>query len=100
MGKLLRNGNEWSCFSGHFERRCLSIENYLFAEAKDVYPISYLADYDGFDGSLGLAPSSALSVLGMPNPFNMMMEQGILDENLFALKLPRGVLWAEGEDGE
>ena len=78
----------------------LSIENYLFAEAKDVYPISYLADYDGFDGSLGLAPSSALSVLGMPNPFNMMMEQGILDENLFALKLPRGVLWAEEEDGE
>ena len=36
----------------------------------------------------------------MPNPFNMMMGQGILDKNLFALKVPRGVLWAEEEDGE
>ncbi|OCL02193.1 hypothetical protein AOQ84DRAFT_424084 [Glonium stellatum] len=36
----------------------------------------------------------------MPDLFNMMVEQGILDKNLFTLKLPRGVLWQEKEGGE
>jgi hypothetical protein len=44
-----------------------------------------------WDGLLGLAPSDEDSHMGLLNPFQNMIKQKLLNENVFSLKLPRGV---------
>lgn len=74
----------------------LEIENQQFINADSMNPRGFFSIYYGFDGALGLAPRINHPVTPdrltlAPSPWSMMVNQSLLDNNLFALELPQGV---------
>jgi len=69
----------------------LEVKDQAFHEA--VYQgsnVIFWAARDGFEAILGLAPNTASSTANITNPFQNMISQGLLDDNIFALALGRG----------
>ena len=74
----------------------MEVENLLFGEATSFWRQEDVSDYKSWDGILGLAPSIRVNNNGpfaniLQNPFHSMVSQGLLDRNVFGLKLSRGV---------
>lgn len=68
-----------------------AIIDQLFANADSVFYVDDFLDNDkGWDGYLGLAGSPNGSAAGITNVFQNMVTSGVLDQNIFALKLSRG----------
>ncbi|KAF2190991.1 hypothetical protein K469DRAFT_655479 [Zopfia rhizophila CBS 207.26] len=76
----------------------LEIRDFVFGEATSVILENIFSGYDGHDGFLDLAPNSEAATLGMPSPFSRMVEDGLLDKNLFAIKVPRGAIFGFDSD--
>lgn len=79
----------------------LEIENQKFINADRIKPLGFLSIYYGFDGVLGLAPRfdhpvTSDSFTQAPSPWSMMVNQSLLDNNLFALELPQGIKHWQG----
>ena len=75
----------------------LEIERQYFVNADSAGPLGFISFYFGYDGVLGLAPrwNHPLSLdwpTHAPSPWSMMVNQSLLDANLFALELPTGVM--------
>ena len=62
------------------------IEDQLFAEATHEPGIAFLAAK--FDGILGMG-FYTISVNGIPTPFDMMVEQGLVEDSKFSFWLNR-----------
>lgn len=62
----------------------LKIKNQLFAEATSEPGLAFA--FGRFDGIMGLGYDT-ISVNGIPPPFYSMIDQGLLDENVFAFYL-------------
>jgi hypothetical protein len=71
-----------------------TVENVLFAEITDVSGLGLAFKLGKFDGILGLAFPS-ISVNGVPVVFEMMIDQGLVDEPVFSFYLT-----SDGSDGE
>lgn len=71
----------------------LKVDGQLFLEADNVRSIGYLNFYHLYDGALGLAPFPIGSIPNkVPSPLQMMVYQGLLDENVFSIRLPQGTV--------
>ena len=79
----------------------LEVEDQFFVNVAHAHPLGFISFYFGYDGVLGLAPrwdhplTSTLPTLA-PSPWSMMVNQSVLDTNLFALELPYGVMDLRG----
>ena len=75
----------------------LEVSDQYFVNVHRANPLGFLSFYFGYDGVLGLAPrfdhplTSTILTLA-PSPWSMMVNQSVLDHNLFALELPSGVM--------
>ncbi|KAF4621960.1 hypothetical protein G7Y89_g14386 [Cudoniella acicularis] len=72
----------------------IDLPHQKFAEASwfikiDYFPFFNRDDYT-WDGILGLAYNNLSSPLNLTNPIQSMKKRGLLDRNIFSLKLPRG----------
>ncbi|MCJ1462832.1 Vacuolar protease A [Pseudocyphellaria aurata] len=71
-----------------FDFNGFQVKNQPFLEAKVVESIGVSwDDMSVIHGIAGLTPSSAGSVLNNPSPFMSMVEQNVLDRNLFSMRL-------------
>src|SRR5947207_366321 len=68
----------------------LEIPKQPFMEAVSANPLGFLYIYWAYDGVLGLAPrwNASIDYSLTPSPWMMMVNQSLLDENLFAIELP------------
>jgi saccharopepsin len=55
------------------------------------YRTDIFSSDEGWDGYLGLAPSKNGSISGIPSIYQSMVSRGLLDRNIFSLKLSRGL---------
>lgn len=105
-----RNGTETlfshSCFTGEgflsqdtLHVAGLEIIDQLFHELPDVQQIWTDPYTQYFDSVLSLTPRSEQSLADTPDPFQIMVTQGLLDNNITSFSLPSsGVGW--GYPGE
>ncbi|KAK3328345.1 aspartic peptidase domain-containing protein [Cercophora scortea] len=63
-----------------------------FINAHSAEPIGWVHLWLGYEGALGLSPkwNTTLHPTQTPSPLAMMVNQGVLDRNLFAIDVPRG----------
>ncbi|KAK3685771.1 aspartic peptidase domain-containing protein [Podospora appendiculata] len=63
-----------------------------FINADSADPIAWIHLWFGYEGALGLSPkwNTTLHPTQTPSPLAMMVSQGLLDRNLFAIDVPRG----------
>lgn len=75
----------------------LEVPNQQFINAHSIEPLGFISFYYAYDGALGLAPRwnntpfpgyPALA----PSPWSSIVNQSLLDANLFALELPSGTM--------
>ncbi len=91
----------WMLISGNISLDTFSFNNFdirsqMFLNAHRVQPVGLSWDnIAAIHGIMGLTPSSAGSGLDIPSPFMTMVSQGILDENVFSLRLrePRELMF-------
>ncbi|MCJ1312467.1 hypothetical protein MMC25_006141 [Agyrium rufum] len=69
----------------------LEVNNQAFINVDEARMQGWLHFYNGFEGVLGLAPrwNSSVDEFRLPSPWLTMVNQSILDRNLFAIDLPR-----------
>lgn len=65
----------------------LEIKSQQFEEATQLHPVPGYWDF-AYDGVLGLAPPKSGSAQNKLQPLSTMISHGLLDKNIFALKLP------------
>lgn len=75
----------------------LEVKGQQFEEATHLHPVPGYWDF-AYDGVLGLAPPKSGSVQNRLQPLSTMVAQGLLDENVFGLRLPSDD--SEPGDGE
>ncbi|KAI6081710.1 aspartic peptidase domain-containing protein [Hypoxylon rubiginosum] len=63
-----------------------------FINIDEAYQTALLALWWDHDGVLGLSPrwNTSANYSSTPSPWSVMVDQGVLDHNLFALDIPRG----------
>ena len=68
----------------------LEIEEQVFINAETARTLGFIDLYFNYDGVLGLAPrwNSSLDTTTLPSPWLTMVNQSLLDANLFAIDLP------------
>ena len=85
----------------------LDIQDQYFIHVDRANPLGFISFYFAYDGVIGLAPrfdrpldSTATTV--SPSPWSMMVNQSVLDANIFTLELPHGPMYAQnpGRRGE
>ena len=75
----------------------LEVHDQYFINVDRANPLGFLSFYYGYDGVLGLAPRFDHPIpltterTLAPSPWSMMVNQSVLDANMFALELPAGV---------
>ncbi len=73
----------------------LELEDQPFINVDSANPLGFISLYFGYDGVLGLAPRfnhlRTTDLTSAPSPWFNMVNQSLLDANLFALELPMGV---------
>lgn len=70
----------------------LSVPNQSFINAERGNTLGFINFYFGYEGVIGLAPrwNTSLESSLTPSPWSLIVNQSIIDRNLFALELPRG----------
>lgn len=67
----------------------------MFHELPDVYELPAGPYTYHFDAVLGLAPDNEQSLANIPNPFQNVISQGLLESNVISFALPSsGVVWS------
>jgi hypothetical protein len=74
----------------------LEITDQTFVNLESARPLGFLSFYLGYDGVLGLAPNMDISRIGDgfsrgPSPWASIVNQSLLDANMFALEVPSGL---------
>ena len=73
----------------------MELQNQSFINVDSANPLGFISLYFGYDGVLGLAPRfnhlQSTDLTSAPSPWFNMVNQSLLDANLFALELPTGV---------
>ena len=78
-----------------FQIAGLEVSQQPFVNADEINALGFIDFYFGYDGVLGLAPRfnhlQTTYPTRAPSPWFNMVNQSMLDANLFALELPRGL---------
>ncbi|KAI1378155.1 acid protease [Hypoxylon crocopeplum] len=63
-----------------------------FINADSAHPAGWMDLWSGYDGALGLSPGwdTPMNYSSTPSPWSVMVNQSVLDRNLFAIDVPRG----------
>jgi saccharopepsin len=73
----------------------LEVDSQRFMNARQAEPLGFISFYHGYDGVLGLAPRfyelGKYDFRKAPSPWFNMVNDSLLDSNLFALELPTGI---------
>lgn len=84
-GYLFASGN---VTKDTFDFDGIQVKDQPFLAATTVQPIGLSwDDFSIIHGTIGLTPSSAGSVLKHPSPFMLMVQDRLLDQNLFSMRL-------------
>jgi saccharopepsin len=73
----------------------IEVSNQAFINVARANPLGFLSFYNGYEGTLGLAPRfdqipHTNDLTQAPSPWFNMLNGSLLDRNLFALELPAG----------